>query len=138
MNISRLATFLAAIGSVLVMLLAPAAVHGAVETASPPPVSARAACSPGVPAQHCQAAIATYEFVISHSGAAPPGHAGNRPYRNDTGLLPAGGAYSEYDIYPRSGPRGGERLVIDRNNPEGNSWFTADHYVSFVQFYRVG
>jgi hypothetical protein len=52
----------------------------------------------------------------SYSLAAPPGLSGNKPYQNSMGLLPTGGAYLEYDIYP-PGPndRLSQRLVVDRN-----------------------
>ena len=93
-------------------------------------------CSPGIPATDCQATMNTYNFVTTHNFAAPPGLSGNKPYQNSTGLLPAGGAYLEYDIYP-PGPNGrlSQRLVVDRNNTQGNSWFSPDHYGSFSQFY---
>lgn len=92
-------------------------------------------CSPGVPEKDCRTAEYVYKFAVSHNYAAPKGLEGNGEYRNETGLLPAGGDYREYRLYSRRGSS--ERLVIDRNNPEGNSWYTNDHYQpgSFVQFY---
>lgn len=90
-------------------------------------------CSPGIPAKDCGPAEYVYHFAVSHNYAAPPGLKGNGQYRNENGLLPAGGDYREYRLY--SSPGSSERLVIDRNSPEGNSWFTNDHYASFVQFY---
>lgn len=56
-------------------------------------------------------------------------------YRNSTGLLPAGGDYVEYRLYDTPGSE--PRLVIDKSNPAGNSWYTADHYQHFVQFYLL-
>jgi hypothetical protein len=100
--------------------------------------SALANCSPGIPASDCQATMNTYNFLTTHNFATPPGLSGNKPYQNSTGLLPAGGAYLEYDIYP-PGPNGrlSQRLVVDRNNTPGNSWFSPDHYDSFSQFYTL-
>jgi len=90
-------------------------------------------CSPGVPEKHCPTAIHVYNFVVSHNFAAPPNLKGNLPYRDDFGKLRPGGDYREYRLYRT--PGSSERLVIDRSNPEGNSWFTEDHYDNFVQFY---
>jgi ribonuclease len=90
-------------------------------------------CSPGVPEKDCRTAEYVYTFVVSHNYAAPPGLKGNKPFIDEFGLLPAGGDYREYRLYGT--PHSAERLVIDRTNPEGNSWFTGDHYASFVQFY---
>lgn len=90
-------------------------------------------CSPGVPEKDCRAAEVVYKFAVSHNYAAPPGLKGNAEYSNNTGRLPAGGDYREYRLH--STPGSAERLVIDRDNPEGNSWFTHDHYQTFVQFY---
>jgi hypothetical protein len=97
------------------------------------PERSTASCSPGVPEKHCLTAMYVYNFVVSHGYAAPPSLKGNLPYRDDFGQLPAGGDYREYRLYRTPGSE--ERLVIDRNNPEGNSWFTENHYIDFVQFY---
>jgi hypothetical protein len=76
-------------------------------------------CSPGVPEKDCRTAEYVYKFAVSHNYAAPKGLRGNGEYRNEKGLLPAGGDYREYRLYSSRGSA--ERLVIDRNNPEGNS-----------------
>ncbi|WP_199565016.1 ribonuclease domain-containing protein [Spongiactinospora rosea] len=49
-------------------------------------------------------------------------------FANREGQLPAGGRYSEYDVYSRrrGAPRDGYRLVIDRGS--GRAWFSPDHY----------
>ncbi len=97
------------------------------------PMRSTANCGPGVPEKDCPTAEYVYQFIVSHNYAAPPGLKGNGDYGNDTGKLPAGGDYREYRLY--STPGSSERLVIDRANPEGNSWFTNDHYTTFIQFY---
>lgn len=90
-------------------------------------------CSPGVPAKDCPTAADVYNFAVSHNFNPPPHLKGGGRFEDKFGLLPAGGDYLEYRLYPTPGST--ERLVIDRSNPGGNSWFTPDHYASFVQFY---
>ncbi len=124
----------------LAALVAVSAPAGAVELTSTTTVistSVRpnaANCSPGISSADCSAAATVYNFATSHNYSPPSGYSGGSVYENTTGLLPAGGNYREYDIY-KVKPRASERLVIDIDNPEGNSWFTPDHYDSFVQFY---
>jgi hypothetical protein len=90
-------------------------------------------CSPGIPEKDCQTAAFVYRFVVSHGYTPPRNLKGGKRYENNTGLLPSGGDYLEYRLYQT--PGSSERLVIDRNNPEGNSWFTNIHYKKFTQFY---
>jgi hypothetical protein len=119
----------------IIMLLGGAQVVNAAPAAAPS--SVLATCSPGVPIEHCGAAAYVYSFAVSHNWSPPPGLAGNGPYRNSDGQLAAGGSYFEYRLY--STPGSMERLVIDKDNPAGNTWFTATHYSlgSFVQFYLL-
>ena len=97
------------------------------------PERSAANCSPGVPEKDCRTAEYVYKFAVSHNYSPPIGLKGGSPFIDKFGLLPAGGDYREYRLY--SYPGSVERLVIDRSNPEGNSWFTNDHYTTFVQFY---
>jgi guanyl-specific ribonuclease Sa len=90
-------------------------------------------CSPGVPEKDCPTATYVYQFVVSHNFTPPTNLKGGGRFEDKFGLLPAGGDYLEYRLYQLPGSP--ERLVIDRSNPDGNSWFTGDHYASFVQFY---
>jgi guanyl-specific ribonuclease Sa len=51
-------------------------------------------------------------------------------YGNKSGALPTKpeGYYTESDVWPGTGPRDTERLVIGRN---GEVWYTPDHYGTF-------
>jgi hypothetical protein len=123
---------LAATFTVLVVAVAFSSTSTATTASAMTPERIATNCSPGIPEKDCRTAEFVYTFVVSHNYAAPPGLKGNKPFRDEFGLLP-GGDYREYRLY--GNPGSAERLVIDRNNPEGNSWFTNDHYASFIQFY---
>lgn len=69
------------------------------------------------------------------SGVAQGGRRGSRPgvFQNAERRLPvrAPGYYRESDVWPRrAGARGGERLIFGR---EGEVYFSADHYRSFMR-----
>ncbi len=53
-------------------------------------------------------------------------------YGNKNGALPTKpeGHYTETDVWPGTGPRGTQRLVIGRN---GEVWYTPDHYATFTR-----
>ncbi|WP_420807881.1 ribonuclease domain-containing protein [Amycolatopsis antarctica] len=104
---------------------------------SPERAVVSANCSPGVQPQDCNAAAFVYNYALSHNFNGPPNHKAH-PYGNTDGQLPAGGDYITYDIYVTT-PRSDQRIVIDKNNPSGNSWYTHDHYEpgSFYQFFLV-
>jgi guanyl-specific ribonuclease Sa len=77
------------------------------------------------------------KWVRDHNGAAPPGHKGNRAYRNqpkgNAQKLPAAGEpYKYYDIHPevKGVDRGEERLVLGN---DGSTWYTDNHYETFTK-----
>ena len=76
-----------------------------------------------------EAAFKARDWAQGHNWSPIPGQRGNKKYENSTGLLLQGGDYVEYDIDGNK-PRGSERVVVDKKT--GKSWYTNDHYNSFV------
>lgn len=73
---------------------------------------------------------------LQTTGSPPPGvRQGGLPgkpgvYGNKSGTLPSQpeGYYTESDVWPGTGPRGTERIVVGAN---GEVWYTPDHYGNF-------
>jgi guanyl-specific ribonuclease Sa len=139
---------LSAVFSILALVISTLALSGTATAASAQPEYAQVnvgsmrilGCPSSSPiaAEDCPHILEVYHFVLDHNWSPPPGLKGGKPYLNTNGKLPPGD-YREYDIYPApaGGGRGPKRLVMDKNDPVGNSWYTADHYVGFVSFYDV-
>ncbi|MCP4523747.1 MAG: hypothetical protein GY828_06050 [Candidatus Gracilibacteria bacterium] len=70
--------------------------------------------------------------IRNNGGKAPDGYVGGRIFKNKEGVLPKNTTYKEYDVNPyiKGQNRGSERLVIDA---KGNSYFTKDHYKTFIK-----
>lgn len=98
-------------------------------------------CPSSMSAYDCDGATRTYLKAVGAAAygsgwVGTTGYPGGTVYKNLTGLLPSPlGTYHEYDIHPPQpdGNRGLRRIVIDSGYP-GNSYFTDDHYVSFIAF----
>lgn len=128
-----LLTILAGVATAILQLAAATPAEATPSSNSPNAVTI-ASCSAGIPAGDCQTAIYVYNFVVSHNFAAPAGLKGGSEYLNTTGLLPPPVTrYQEYRLY--SDPGNEPRLVIDIGNTGSGSWYTGDHYASFVQFF---
>lgn len=99
-------------------------------------------CPPSMSTYDCDGATRTFlkAFGAAAYGSGwvgTTGYPGGTVYQNVTGLLPSPfGTYREYDIHPPQpdGERGLRRIVIDDGYPE-NSYFTDDHYDSFISFF---
>ncbi|MGE5299146.1 MAG: ribonuclease domain-containing protein [Acidobacteriota bacterium] len=59
----------------------------------------------------------------------------SHPYKNvSEPRLPAGGNYRTYDVNPKIGATADrERIVVD--SLSGRSWYTKDHYESFMEIF---
>ncbi|MEK6803377.1 MAG: ribonuclease domain-containing protein [Nitrospirota bacterium] len=77
------------------------------------------------------AARETLSAIELRHGDPPPGYVGGRTFQNRERVLPRG-RYREYDVRPKvpGKNRGAERIVIDQRT--GKSYYTADHYRTFV------
>lgn len=67
-----------------------------------------------------------------------PNYKGGAKYENsgENGeqILPIGGVYKEYDVYPRlkkTFNRGPDRIVFDEKS--GRAWYTPNHYKNFIE-----
>jgi RHS repeat-associated protein len=92
-----------------------------------------------------QAAVDTLEHVRRTGGAAPPGKVGGKAFQNDGRgggrVLPREASdgspitYKEYDVNPKiqGQSRDAERVVV---GSDGRSWYTSNHYQSFLQMPR--
>lgn len=84
-----------------------------------------------------EAAYQVLNFVLLN-GSAPEGYSGGKNFYNREKRLPQRDSngkkivYREWDIYPKipGKSRGPERLIT---GADGSAWYTADHYLSFIQ-----
>lgn len=84
-----------------------------------------------------EAAYQVLNFVLIN-GSSPEGYSGGKTFYNREKQLPREDlngikiSYKEWDIYPKipGKSRGPERLVT---GDDGSAWYTADHYLTFVQ-----
>jgi hypothetical protein len=88
-------------------------------------------------AQVPQKAWNVLNFIKSHNWHPPQNYKGGKPYENDgrdnSEILPDYGApYYEYDVNPKvkNVGRGEERIVTNKN---GMTWYTHEHYRSFIR-----
>ena len=76
------------------------------------------------------------EAIQQHEGRAPPGYIGGRVFQNRERRLPYG-HYREYDVNPkiRGRSRDAERIVIEQDT--GRSYYTGDHYRTFMPLNEI-
>ena len=76
------------------------------------------------------------EAIQQHEGKAPPGYIGGGAFQNRERRLPCG-HYREYDVNPkiRGRSRDAERIVIEHDT--GRSYYTGDHYRTFMPLNEI-